>query len=257
LSLTEEAFKQAILADPDDDVVRLVYADWLEENGKETDRARAALIRAQCEVEHAPRKRRTELHREAKAILQANPDWTGAILKTGLGRNPIFRRGFLHHLTLGATQFVNSAEKIFESFPTVRAIRFAEASNEVKRLAKCRYLVRLCEADLSKMCTCGGCPIENDIRALITCRFVGNLTKLNIAGNRMDASQAEALAASKAFGQLRELDVSKNNIGDEGALALMAAPWMGQLTRLKLRGNDIGAAMSKRLREHFGKAVTL
>jgi uncharacterized protein (TIGR02996 family) len=255
--MTEEAFKQAVLAEPDDDVVRLVYADWLEDNGDEDDRARAALIRAQCEAEHAPRNRRAELNREVKAILKANPDWTGAVIKSGLGSKPLFRRGFLHQLTLGATQFVDSAEKLFEAFPTVRALRFHDASNEVENLAKCPYLARLCEADLSNMCRCGGCPIENDIKALIASHFVGNLTKLNIAGNRMDAAQAQALAASTAFGHLRELDLSKNNIGNEGARALVASPWMSQLKLLKLRGNDIGASMIKTLRKQFGKAVTL
>jgi uncharacterized protein (TIGR02996 family) len=36
---------QAIIADPDDDLPRLVFADWLEENGQE---ARARWIRASC-----------------------------------------------------------------------------------------------------------------------------------------------------------------------------------------------------------------
>jgi uncharacterized protein (TIGR02996 family) len=255
--MTEDTFKKAILADLDDDVIRLVYADWLEENGSEKDRARAALIRAQCEVEHAPRERRAELNREAKAILSANPDWTDEVVKSELGRKPLFRRGFLHHLTMGATQFVRSAEKIFEAFPTVRAVRFHEASNEVKKLAKCPLLARLSEADLSNLCSCGGCHIENDIKALIASPFVGNLVKLNIAGNRIDSAQAEALAVSTAFGQLRELNLSNNEIGDDGAKAFMASPWMGQLQRLKLRGNGLGAPMTKTLRKHFGKAVIL
>lgn len=255
--MTDDAFKQAILAEPDDDAVRLVYADWLDENGNENDRARAALIRAQCEVEHAPRARRAELNRQAKAILKANPEWTEVVILAGFGRKPVFRRGFLHHLTLGATQFVESAEKIFEAFPTVRGVHFQDASNEVDLLARCSYLARLCEADLSNMCRCGGCPIENDIRALIACPFVGNLTKLNIAGNRMDAAQAEELAASSAFAHLRELDLSNNEIGNEGAMALLSSPWMRQLTRLKLRRNGIDASMFKALRKHFGKAVAL
>lgn len=39
----EEAFLAAILADPEDDTVRLVFADWLDENGHH---ARAGFIRA-------------------------------------------------------------------------------------------------------------------------------------------------------------------------------------------------------------------
>jgi uncharacterized protein (TIGR02996 family) len=42
-----ESLRQAIIANPKDDTVRLVYADWLEENG---DAAHAELIRIQCEL---------------------------------------------------------------------------------------------------------------------------------------------------------------------------------------------------------------
>ena len=44
---TDTAFIQAILASPEDRAVRLVYADWLEDNG---DPERAEFIRAQCRL---------------------------------------------------------------------------------------------------------------------------------------------------------------------------------------------------------------
>ena len=46
-----EAFLQAILEDPADDAPRLIYADWLEENG---DAGRADFIRIQCELARLP-----------------------------------------------------------------------------------------------------------------------------------------------------------------------------------------------------------
>ncbi len=49
------AFMAAIVADPDDDTVRLVAADYLEEHG---DPDRAAFIRIQVELAHSkPRER--------------------------------------------------------------------------------------------------------------------------------------------------------------------------------------------------------
>src|SRR4029450_6355483 len=43
---------QAILADPDDDAVRLVYADWLEESGRTAEeQARAEFIRLQIALD--------------------------------------------------------------------------------------------------------------------------------------------------------------------------------------------------------------
>lgn len=49
--MTEDDFLTAITAAPDDDTPRLVYADWLDEHGR---RARAALIRVQCEQARLP-----------------------------------------------------------------------------------------------------------------------------------------------------------------------------------------------------------
>ena len=42
---TENAFLQAVLADPEDDAPRLIYADWLDEQG---EGERAEFIRVQC-----------------------------------------------------------------------------------------------------------------------------------------------------------------------------------------------------------------
>src|SRR5262245_43036044 len=49
VSSEQLAFWSAIRANPDDDTPRLVYADWLQENG---DEARAEFIRTQIELEH-------------------------------------------------------------------------------------------------------------------------------------------------------------------------------------------------------------
>ena len=49
VTMTQEpGLLQAVLANPDDDATRLVYADWLEEHGQgEADRARSDFIRLQ------------------------------------------------------------------------------------------------------------------------------------------------------------------------------------------------------------------
>jgi uncharacterized protein (TIGR02996 family) len=67
---TNEALMQAILDDPDDDGVRLVYADWLEEHGHTE---RAAFIRVQCELARLPEddSRRTSLEAKERELLPA------------------------------------------------------------------------------------------------------------------------------------------------------------------------------------------
>src|SRR5437660_498252 len=49
--MSADAFLRDIREHPDDDAVRLIYADWLEEHARtEADRARAELIRVQCRL---------------------------------------------------------------------------------------------------------------------------------------------------------------------------------------------------------------
>lgn len=47
----QEAFLRAIAAAPDDDVTRLVYADWLEEHG---ELRKAEFLRLECEWRTLP-----------------------------------------------------------------------------------------------------------------------------------------------------------------------------------------------------------
>src|SRR5437764_9153483 len=62
-----DALIAAIAAAPADDLPRLVYADWLEENG---DPAQAAFIRGQVELARLPPRapKREKLAAELKAI---------------------------------------------------------------------------------------------------------------------------------------------------------------------------------------------
>src|SRR5262249_4928243 len=54
-SMSEEnALLAAIDANPLDDAPRLVYADWLDEQGGKPQAARAEFIRAQCELDLLP-----------------------------------------------------------------------------------------------------------------------------------------------------------------------------------------------------------
>src|SRR4051812_12970586 len=49
--MNHDAFRQAVCADPDDDTVRLAYADWLEEQG---EAKHAEFIRTQVRLARAP-----------------------------------------------------------------------------------------------------------------------------------------------------------------------------------------------------------
>jgi uncharacterized protein (TIGR02996 family) len=70
----EEAFIRQILANPSDDSLRLVYADWLEERGD----VRGELLRIQTELARMPSKdkRGASLRKRRKALQSSiDPEW--------------------------------------------------------------------------------------------------------------------------------------------------------------------------------------
>ncbi len=75
----DEAFLRDVIEAPDDDGPRLIYADWLEDEGRTE---RAELIRAQCELARiaAEGPRRTELEATARALLaEHGREWAGPL----------------------------------------------------------------------------------------------------------------------------------------------------------------------------------
>src|SRR5437764_72310 len=73
-----EAFLEAILDSPDDDAPRLIFADWLEDEGQAQ---RAELIRVQCRLAgDLSRPERGELVQREKALIEANREaWLGEL----------------------------------------------------------------------------------------------------------------------------------------------------------------------------------
>jgi uncharacterized protein (TIGR02996 family) len=92
------AFLRAIIENPDDDAPRLIYADWLEEQGRPD---RAEFIRVQVALarlaENDPR--RTELEARERGLLAAHEaDWVRPL--QAVADAWTFRRGFVETVTL-------------------------------------------------------------------------------------------------------------------------------------------------------------
>src|SRR5262245_27034593 len=102
--MDQEALFAGIRAEPDDDVVRLAYADWLEEHDRPDE---AELIRVQLQLAAAgdherrvarwletdPRLRQLE-ERDASLTRKLVGQFTPALAALGC-RQPTFRRGIL------------------------------------------------------------------------------------------------------------------------------------------------------------------
>src|SRR5947209_7479333 len=107
-----EAFLADIRAAPDDDTPRLIYADWLEENGAdEAERARGRFIRLQCRAEALAETDpgRTGLKAEADALeKQYARAWFGPLTEVyGTSSGPTFRRGLPLFLFITPGKFIS------------------------------------------------------------------------------------------------------------------------------------------------------
>src|SRR4051812_30955169 len=110
----EAAFLGAILEAPDDDVPRLIYADWLEERGD----PRAEFIRAQCTLAQLPAddERRPDLEAcEARLLAGHGKGWAGPIRQRA--RAWTFRRGFVEGIKIRADAFLAHAADLFAAAP--------------------------------------------------------------------------------------------------------------------------------------------
>src|SRR5262245_52930609 len=114
----EDAFLEAIIRDPDDDGLRLIYADWLEEH----DDPRGEFIRVQCALARLPDDdpRRRELVVREQELRDAHwQRWLGPLAKLPGHYAWIwqYRRGLLEHVTLPARPFLEHADELFRLGP--------------------------------------------------------------------------------------------------------------------------------------------
>jgi uncharacterized protein (TIGR02996 family) len=92
-----EALFRAVCANPADDTPRLVYADWLQENGQAE---RAEFIRLQCEAWHLcpAYPTVTEARNAASRLLKQHGDaWHAELpVVAGVTWSDLFIRGFVN-----------------------------------------------------------------------------------------------------------------------------------------------------------------
>jgi uncharacterized protein (TIGR02996 family) len=226
----EDAFLQAILQDPDDVALRLVYADWLEERGD----PKGEFIRLQCDAEQVADDELRAARLARAGALQAahEAEWLGRL--RGRVQGWTFRRGFIEDVTLGAAAFLDHADELFAASP-IRRVRLRDAHTVVERLALCPHLARLVGLDLSDN-RLGDAEAE----VLAESPYLDSLQSLDLALNGIGLSGARALARGEHWGRLRELRLAHNHIADLGAYALAASSGFPSLTTLDLSFCGIG-----------------
>src|SRR5262249_8069317 len=109
----DDAFLRDICERPDDDAPRLIYADWLEENGHAE---RAEFIRLQCRVaqmdEDDPHYAELE-DREFELLHAHSDDWQGAEWDGHIN----WVRGFMDSIRIDAGEFLHCARELLRLGP--------------------------------------------------------------------------------------------------------------------------------------------
>jgi uncharacterized protein (TIGR02996 family) len=110
----EVGFLQDVIAHPDDDTVRLIFADWLEEHGD----PRGEFIRLQCEsARMAAADARRLIWQQRERWLEAeHPEWVGPELRE-LALSWTFRRGFVEKVTVSASVYLEKAARLSRLAP--------------------------------------------------------------------------------------------------------------------------------------------
>jgi uncharacterized protein (TIGR02996 family) len=231
----EQAFLQAIREAPHDDAPRLIYADWLEEQGGAARTARADFIRIQCRLAELPDDdpTRDALKDEAADLLaEYEGEWTQPL--HGLVGDWHFSRGFVERITIGAEKWLTHAQRLFD-FAPLRALHFLIHARDVPHLAACEHLKAIETLDFS------GCHLhDRALQQLLVSPYLERLTALNLSGNGINTLGLRALVHSPLFPRLRLLDLSRNiTIGNTAARLLAHANPANNLKALNLAGNNL------------------
>jgi uncharacterized protein (TIGR02996 family) len=229
----DPALLAQIRAAPDDDTVRLVYADRLLELGDPY----GEFIALQCA---ATRTHDGDLAARANALFDAHGDtWLEHL---GLARGEAtWERGFVEAISLAADRF--GALPDLESRVPARRLRVSELAGDAEILADvlAMPIVRVVTAlELQNN------DLDDEGLRVLAAAPLAKLTNLELRANLFGADGVRALAGAPQLAGLHHLGLSHSQFddapspGDDGAFALAQASHLTQVTSLGLQFWAIG-----------------
>jgi uncharacterized protein (TIGR02996 family) len=221
-----EPFVRAICANPDEDTLRLVYADWLDENG---DPDRAAFIRLQIEWARTDHKRleHAELRDRVIALVRAHgAQWLAELPSAGISWDMGFPWGPFHRGLPGVVTVMHSgrfatetAERLFAHAPIQGFLFPRIALDQIARALECRHVAPI--RWFTIIWTAQDAPWDE------LCEFLASLTHLTRLealwlGAGLTDRGAAALSRAPVLPQLRELGIERGALSDRAVLEVAA-----------------------------------
>jgi len=260
------ALLQTILDHPDDDAPRLVYADWLEEQGQQE---RAEFIRVQIELaatlpEYSARWR--ELTARQSELWQDHGDNWRKEAPAWAVKYGQYRRGFLGEIAVSAKDFIKGAAGLFARAPVqnlqvrntdgliaalfanpqllhIRTLGIRVDAQTVAFVAQCPHLAKLSTLDLHSS------PLHDEGMALLAASpYLRQLTTVYLNATGLTPAGAASLKRSPVLANVETLILGYNQrLGDAGITALACSPYLRKLTALRLWDCRIGLAGAQAL----------
>ncbi|MGF1580746.1 MAG: TIGR02996 domain-containing protein [Gemmataceae bacterium] len=244
---TQQQLYQAILDNPDDDAPRLIFADWLEENG---DTERATFIRKQIEVanwsvDHPKRMTMGDPGWDFEKSIagggyelaeQRSPVWDPEL--QDVGRTRRYRRGFVEDVEFSTCQsFLRAAKRMFENAP-VQTVAIRRSFTGSKAWNRCPYLDRL-----RRLALLGWDEIRwkaTVFADVLKSESLSNLRALDLMNLPVLADAIpKVLADAGHLDKLSLLWLDESIIGDAGLKQLAIIPHLASVRVLGLRGCDL------------------
>jgi uncharacterized protein (TIGR02996 family) len=222
-----EGFLHEVQTRPDDDAPRLVYADWLEENGQPE---RAEFIRVQIELARMTqwdRRRQPLTRREYELFARHGNRWSAPLI--GHVMRWQYRRGFVEQVKASVAQLRGSAEILSASFPVRDLhVKYPE-QNELPELAAVLNSIGHIERlDLSH-----GRIGDEGLQVLLDSPAAPGLHSLKLPWCELTDDALRLLAGTKQLPALAEIDLSGNKALTEAAIAnFLATCELPKLSRI-------------------------
>jgi len=231
---SEESFLQAIRDAPDDDELRLVFADWLEEHDDphgELMRLEVALARLDGGDD-----RRQRLEARSRKLRREHRDrligpWVRRLYDWG------YPRGLLS-VAAHVSGFFPLGPEVAHLLPWIERLKLAGVNrSDGQALARLWQLPHLTALDLR----------HNHLgpeaaSVLVELPNLVHLRRLCLWGNALGDAGAATLLRSSRLERLTALDLSRNGLTAETARHIARAEHLSCLESLDLRGSALGAA---------------
>ena len=265
----EDDFIRAVRAAPEDDALRLVYADWLEDHDQGP---RAELIRVQCALASLAEgdAGRAALEERSTELLDRYSSAWGK----GLPGKVQWRRGFPEVFEVRVGEYLRGTRSLKRLAP-VQAVRLYEPTKDEReedddgleddefiRLTRSMLLDRWTDLEIAPLFL----GLDDSWRcfdALVAAPHLTQLRRLSVRNNDCLGPNVCRVAAPK-FAHLTHLDIfnsdsAYNGPADEGIARITTSPHMARLEYLDIGLCDVGddGLCALAASSHMGRLQTL